>query len=167
MSSKHSDPNIAAAAQLMFAATLLYEHKWAALSAFTSAVQQRDASPPDISGMEKWGAAFAGIDSQVIGLSRQAVSLPLRVTPVGTPTIRVRIGRKDYQFWLDTGSSMTVLSSDVAAETGAQILSDDTLTVATFAGVAPARPAVLPRMDMGSIVVTNSPAIVIDSRLMR
>src|SRR4051812_41574512 len=153
MSSEQSDPNIAAAAQLMFAATLLYEHKWSALSAFTTAAQERNASPPDISGMEKWGAAFAGIDSQVIGFSRQAVSIPLRVTAVGTPTISVRIGRKDYQFWLDTGSSMTVLSSDVAAEIGARILSDDTLTVATFAGVAPARPAVVSRMELGSIVV--------------
>jgi aspartyl protease len=167
MSAQRTDPNIAAAAQLLFAATLLYEHKWSALSAFTAAVQQRDATPPDISAMEKLGAIFANVDTQEISFPRRAVTIPLRVTQVGTPTVRVRIAGKDYQFWLDTGSSMTVLSSEVADATRTAILSDDTLTVATFAGVAPARAALLTKMEIGSIVITNSPAIVIDSRLMR
>jgi hypothetical protein len=163
MMTERSDPTVAAAAQLMFAVTLLYEHKWAALSAFT------ETAPADagVSGMEKWGKAFAEVDSQVISLSKGAVTLPLRVTPVGTPTIRVRINGKDYQFWLDTGSSMTVLSSSVATDAHVSVLTNDTLTVATFAGAAPARPALLPRMELGSVVITNSPAIVIDSRLMR
>ncbi|HEX2693584.1 MAG TPA: retropepsin-like aspartic protease [Gemmatimonadaceae bacterium] len=167
MVTERSDPTVAAAAQLMFAATLLYEHKWSALSEFTEATQRGDADLPGVSGMEKWGKAFAGLDPQVISFPRREVTLPLRVTPVGTPTVRVRINGKDYQFWLDTGSSMTVLSSDVAADAHVSVLTKDTLTVATFAGVAPARPALLPRMELGSVAITNSPAIVIDSRLMR
>jgi hypothetical protein len=167
MVDERSDPTVAAAAQLMFAATLLYEHKWSALSAFSESTQRTDTDLPGVSGMEKWGKAFAGLDSQVITFPRRAVTLALRVTPVGTPTVRVRINGKDYQFWLDTGSSMTVLSSDIAAQAHVSVLTNDTLTVGTFAGVAPARPALLPRMELGSIAVTNSPAIVIDSRLMR
>jgi Aspartyl protease len=163
MMTERSDPTVAAAAQLMFAATLLYEHKWAALSAFTESARV----DPALSGMEKWGKAFAGVDSQVISFAEPAMTLPLRVTPVGTPTIRVRINGKDYHFWLDTGSTMTVLSSDVATEAQVSLIANDTLTVATFAGAAPARPALLPRMEFGSVVITNSPAIVIDSRLMR
>jgi hypothetical protein len=166
MSSERTDPNIASAAQLLFAATLLYEHKWSALSAFTAAAP-RGATLPGISAMEKLGAVFARVDSQEISFPRQAVTLPLRVTPVGTPTVRVRIAGKDYQFWLDTGSSMTVLSSDVADAIHLPILGNDTLTVATFAGVAPARPALLAKMELGPIVITNSPAIVMDAQLMR
>jgi hypothetical protein len=167
MIAERSDPTVAAAAHLMLVATLLYEHKWSALSAFTEASQGRIADVPNISGLEKWGKAFAGVDSQQISFPRGAVILPLRMTAVGTPTVRVKINGKDYQFWIDTGSSITVLSSDVASETRVTILTNDTLTVATFAGVAPARPALLPRMELGSIAITNSPAIVIDSRLMR
>jgi predicted aspartyl protease len=167
MSAEESDPSVAIAAQLMFATTLLYEQKWAALSEFAAATQRVQAQSPGISGIEKWGAAFARVDSQVITFPQRAMTIPLRVTPVGTPTVRVRIAGKDYQFWLDTGSSMTILSSDVAAATGVMVLSEDTLTIATFAGVAPAKPALLSRMEIGSIIVANSPAIVIDSRLMR
>jgi hypothetical protein len=60
-----------------------------------------------------------------------------------------------------------VLSSDVAARTGVALIGSDTLSVGTFAGVASARPAVLERLDIGSIALLNVPAIVIDADLMR
>ncbi len=68
---------------------------------------------------------------------------------------------------MDTGSSITVLSSDVAAEANVAILSPDTLIIRTFAGEAPVRPASVKRMELGPIVLTNTPAIVIDASLMR
>jgi aspartyl protease len=165
--SDDTDPNVSSAARLLLAATLMYEHKWAALRSFTAATHFRSPSLSGVSGIQKWGDAFAGIDSQTIEFPVQQMTLPLAITPVGTPTVQVRIHGKDYRFWLDTGSSMTVVSSDVALEAGIQALRGDTLTIATFAGVAPARPAVVPRMEIGSAVVTNSPAIVIESGLMR
>lgn len=164
--SAQMDPNVSSAARLLLAATLMYEHKWSAL-AFGVSTHRDASSPSGTSGMEKWGQAFAGIDSQTIEFPGQQVTLPLSITAVGTPTVQVRIHGKDYRFWLDTGSSITVLNSDVAAEAGIQVLNGDTVTIATFAGVAPARPAVVPRMEIGPVVIRNSPAIVIESRLMR
>jgi predicted aspartyl protease len=79
----------------------------------------------------------------------------------------VRINGKEFDFWVDTGSSITVLSSDVASEANVAILSPDTLKVRTFSGAAPVRPASVERMELGPIVFTNSPAIVIDASLMR
>jgi clan AA aspartic protease (TIGR02281 family) len=165
--SDDTDPNVSSAARLLFAAILMYEHQWSALSSFAAATHLRSPTQSGTSGIQKWGDAFAGIDPQTIEFPEQQMTLPLAITPVGTPTVQVRINGKDYQFWLDTGSSMTVLSSDVALEAGIQPVRDDTLTIATFAGVAPARPALVSRMEIGSVVVTNSPAIVIESRLMR
>jgi hypothetical protein len=162
-----TDPNVATAAQLMFAATLMYEHKWSALSGFTTATQRSATGHPGLAGMEKLGEVFANVEHQAIDFPARRITLPLGITALGTPTVRVRIRGKNYQFWLDTGSSLTVLSSRVAKEAGASVLGQDTLTIATFAGVAPARPTVLPRMEIGSIVIRNSPAIVIESDLMR
>jgi hypothetical protein len=160
------DPNVASAARLLLAVTLMYEHKWSDLANAGVATRPQASTSPDISGIEKWAAAFAGIGFQAIDYPLRPVTLPLVITAVGTPTVRVRIHGRDYRFWLDTGSSMTVLSSNVAREADIGVLNGDTMTIATFAGVAPARPAVLPRMEIGPVVIRNSPAIVIESRLM-
>jgi hypothetical protein len=62
---------------------------------------------------------------------------------------------------------MTVVSSRVAAETKVPIVSADTLAVGTFEGVVAVRPGLVKRMEIGPIVFTNSPAIVMDAAFMR
>jgi predicted aspartyl protease len=166
MSMQAIDVNVAVASQIMLARTLLYERKWATLrDLFHSSSLGADRS--NTSDLERWGQAFASVGQQTMTLPQDPVSLHLRTTSVGTPTIRVRINGKEYEFWLDTGSSMTVLSSSVASDANVPIVSPDTLSVGTFEGVAPVRPAVVARMEIGSIVFANSPAIVMDAALMR
>jgi hypothetical protein len=62
---------------------------------------------------------------------------------------------------------MTVLSSSVASDANVPIVSPDTLSIGTFEGVVPVRPGVVKRMEIGPIVLSNSPAIVMDAALMR
>jgi predicted aspartyl protease len=166
-SRQSADVNVAVASQIMLASTLLYEHKWTTLRDLTASSRLVLVDRQNTSDLERWGHAFASVDPQTTGFPLTPVSLPLGITVVGTPTIRVRINGKEFEFWVDTGSSITVLSSDVASETNVAILSPDTLTVRTFAGAAPVRSATVKRMELGPIVVTNSPAIVIDAALMR
>ena len=166
-SRQSSDVNVAVASQIMLATTLLYEHKWTTLRDLTASSRLVLVDRQNTSDLERWGHAFASVDRQTISFPPAPVSLPLRITTVGTPTIRVRINGKEFEFWVDTGSSITVVSSDVASEANVAILSPDTLTVRTFTGVAPVRPATVKRMEIGPIVFTNSPAIVIDASLMR
>ena len=161
------DLSVAAASQIMLAATLMYEHKWLELRDLGGNADMGIATRQNIIGMERWGEAFVGLDSQVTTFPNEQVELPLEMTPVSTPTVLVRINGKEYHFWLDTGSTITVLSSDVARSTGISPLTDDTFTIATFAGVAPAKPAVVKRLEIGGIVLTNTPAIVIDAQLMK
>ncbi|MDB4869563.1 MAG: hypothetical protein JWL97_567, partial [Gemmatimonadales bacterium] len=115
----------------------------------------------------RWGKAFASVDRPVTILPQSPVTLELNLSPLGTPTVQVLINGREYRFWLDTGSSLTVLSSDVAARAGVALIGSDTLTVGTFAGVASARPAVVERLEIGPIALLNVPAIVIDADLMR
>jgi hypothetical protein len=166
ISSDTMDLNVAAASQVMLATTLLYEHKWAALRDLVAG--PRLALPGRRNrGAEQWGQAFGDIDSSTTTLPEHPVTLPLRMTSVGTPMVRVRINGKSFWFWLDTGSSITVMSSNVAADAGVSPLGNDTLTIATFGGVALARPAALKRMEIGPIIIANTPAIVIEAQLMR
>jgi predicted aspartyl protease len=161
------DIDLAVAAQIMLARTLLYERKWTTLRdlALTSSLAPADRE--NTADLEKWGHAFANVEQQTTSLPQEPVSLRLRITAVGTPSIRVRINGKEYDFWIDTGSSMTVVSSRIAAETKVPIVSADTLAVGTFEGVVPVRPGLVKRMEIGPIVFTNSPAIVMDAAFMR
>ena len=162
-----TDLQVAVASQTMLAIALMYQHKWAALADLSSSSQFGLADRQNVGGLERWGQAFAGIDTQVVTFALEPVSIPLGRTLVGTPTLRVRINGKEFEFWLDTGSSLSVLSSDVAAEVGVSLLGQETMNVGTFAGIAPVRPALLKRIEIGPIVIANTPVIVMDAGLMR
>jgi predicted aspartyl protease len=167
MSRQSMDLNVAVASQIMLATTLLYEHKWTALRDLSAASTLAAADRGNTSELEQWGHAFSGVDEQTTIAPDKATSLPLVITPMGTPAIQVRINGKDYEFWLDTGSSMTVLSSTVASEASVPFVSADTLRIRTFEGTAPVKAGIVRRLEIGPIAFTNTPAIVIDAALMR
>jgi hypothetical protein len=162
-----TDLPVAVASHTLLAITLMYQRKWAELADLSSNSQLGLVDRQSVAGFERWGRAFAGVDTQVVTFVLAPVSIPLSTTLVGTPTMRVRINGKEFEFWLDTGSSLTVLSSDVAAEAGVAILGLETMNIGTFAGIAPVRPAVLKRIEIGPIVIANTPVIVMDASLMR
>ena len=166
VSKQQADVSAAVAAQVMLATTLRYEHKWTQLRdlRLTSSLSDLDKQLTD--DLERWGKAFENAERELTQFPARPVKLSLRVTPVGTPTVRVRINGEEYDFWLDTGSSMTVISSEVARESRVVALSNDVLTVRTFAGSAPVNAAVLKRLEIGPIVLTNSPAVIIETKLM-
>ena len=160
------DFNVGIAAQMMLAHTLMYERKWSALRDLPANPELRSEDKRNTAELERWGHAFANIEPQSIAFPAKPASLRLEMTPLGTPAIRLKINGKEYEFWLDTGSGITVLSSEVAAEAGVPTVSDDTLTVRTFAGTASAKPALVRKMTVGRIVLTNTPAIIIDASMM-
>ena len=166
-SKQRADLTVAGAAQSMLAATLMYQRKWVALRDLATNAQLGAEGQHHLSPLEQWGSAFASAEPQVTHLPEAVITLPLGVTPIGTPTVRVRINGEEFDFWFDTGSTTTVLRSDVAKAVGISPLTPDILSVGTFAGAAPVKPAVIKRMEIGPIVLANSPAIVMDASLMR
>ncbi len=165
-SQQRTDVNVAVASQVMLATTLRYERKWKQLRdlPLTSVLSAQDQLLT--SELERWGKAFAEAEPESIKFPTDPLVLPLKVTAVGTPMIRVRINGNIYDFWIDTGSSMTVVSSAVAADAKIAALSEDTLVVRTFAGSAAVRAATVKRIEIGSIVIINCPAVIIDESLM-
>ena len=166
VSQQQTDINVAVASQIMLASTLRYERKWSALRDLPLNSRLAPDDRKITRDLEHWGKVFADAEQEVMTFPEKPVALRLRITPVGTPTVRVQVNGKQYEFWLDTGSSMTVISSAVAREAEIAPLSNDTLTVRTFAGSAPVIAATIPRIELGSIVIINSPAVIIDQGLM-
>jgi hypothetical protein len=166
LSAEPADVTIAVTSKNMLAMALLYEHKWDRLRALKEEWNVADKDHENIAALA-WGTAFAGAPAPATFFPVKPVSIPLRLTAVGTPIINVGINGRHYNFWLDTGSSITVLSSTVARDAHVAPLGRDTLLVGTFAGAATVRPAVLDHLEIGQIVIANSPAIIMDESLMR
>ncbi len=166
VSRQQNDFNVAVAAQVMLATTLRYQRKWTELRDLPLNSKLGPDDRNITSDLESWGKAFAGAEREVATFPDKSVTLPLKISSVGTPMIRVRLNGKEYDFWLDTGASITVVSSAVAKDAKITALSPDVLNVHTFAGSAPVKAAVLQRLEFGPIVLANSPAVIIDESLM-
>lgn len=158
------DSLLRAGARVAYSAVLQYEEKWKTLA---------DVPPVVVAGhyadraeIQRWAAAFKNLPQKTIDFPSRPVVVPLRLSTVATPLIPVRINGRDYHFWLDTGSSLTIVSSNVAASLGIVPLSADTLEMVTTTGRVIARPAVISRMDIGEIAVKNVAAMIVDDRLM-
>ena len=162
-SDQRSDINVGIASQIMLATTLLYEHKWADLRSFKFSDHLSSGDKEIIGGYQRWGVAFANTESQRVTLSRESALVRMRLSPIGTPTVSVRINGKQYDFWIDTGSSITVLSSAVAREVGVPVVSKETLSVRTFGGSAPVKAAMVRRIEIGPLLLENTPAVIIDA----
>jgi predicted aspartyl protease len=162
-----TDSTIRTGSRVMYTATLQYQEKWEALAALKNDASQPKADRTDKASVEWWAAAFRNIPPKTITFRSQSVVLPISVSAVGTPVIPVRIGNRDYNFWLDTGSSMTMLASDVARDLNVVPLLPDTLEIVTSTGRVKAHPSLLLEFQIGQVLVRNAPTMIVDESLMQ
>ena len=105
---------------------------------------------PDSAGVESWAPAFRDITRTAVFGDTVAI-LPLeRSAATDAPNVPVVINGKTKRFWLDTGSSISILSSDVAKECNVTSLGRDTLQLLTSVGRLPARPALVRSLRVGA-----------------
>ena len=162
-----TDSIIRAGSRVIYTATLQYQEKWEALAALKNEPSQPKADRTDKASIEWWAVAFKNVPPKTISFRTSSVMLPMSVSPVGTPLVAVRIGGKEYNFWLDTGSSMTMLASDVARDLNVVPLVPDTLEIVTSTGRVKAHPALLPMLQIGTLVIRNAPTMIVDESLMQ
>jgi hypothetical protein len=162
-----TDSVIRVGSRVIYTATLQYQEKWPALAALKNEPSQPKADLTDKASIEKWAVAFEKVPPKTIAFRAQSVVLPMLVSAVGTPLVPVRIGENEYHFWLDTGSSMTMLASDVAGDLNVVPLVSDTLEIVTSTGRVKAHPALLPRLQIGQLLVRNAPTMIVDESMMQ
>jgi len=162
-----TDSIIRAGSRVIYTATLQYQEKWDVLAALKNEPSQPKADRTDKASIEWWAVAFKDVPPKTVTFRSQSIMVPMSVSAVGTPLVPVRIGAKEYNFWLDTGSSMTMLASDVARDLNVVPLVPDTLEIVTSTGRVKAHPALLPLLQIGSIVIRNAPTMIVDEELMQ
>ena len=161
------DSLVRSASHVLLTATLQYQDKWRELAEIAPArVRDSLSTRDDGASVERWASAFKNVPRRQISFPASVVTLPLSISAAGTPMIQVVINGKPKQFWLDTGSSMSIVSSEVAAECGVQPLIADTLEVATTTGRAPARPSAIRRLELGGVSIQSATSMIVSSALM-
>jgi hypothetical protein len=160
------DSIVRSASHILLTAALQYQNKWRELAEISASRADTDTTQADRAGVERWAGAFKNVARREINFPANPVVLPLLLSAAGTPMVEVMINGKPKQFWLDTGSSMSIVSSDVAVEAGVEALVPDTLEVATTTGRVAARPAAIARLDIGGISIRSATAMIVSSGLM-
>ncbi len=162
-----TDSIIRSGSRVIYTATLQYQEKWEALAALKNEPSQSKSDRTDKASIEIWAEAFRNVPRKTYTFRSASARLPMTVSAVGTPLIPVRIGDKVYNFWLDTGSSLTMLSSDVARDLDIAPIVSDTLEIVTSTGRVKANPALIPQLEIGQLVVRNAPAMVVEETMMQ
>jgi hypothetical protein len=162
-----TDSILRSGSRVIYTATLQYQEKWDALAALRNDASEPKSDRTDKASIELWAVAFKNLPAKTITFRSQSVLLPMSISVAGTPLVPVKIGDKDYNFWLDTGSSMTMLASDVARDLKIVPLMLDTLEIVTSTGRVKAHPALVPELEIGQVLVRNAPTMIVDESLMQ
>jgi predicted aspartyl protease len=162
-----TDSIIRAASRVIYTATLQYQEKWGPLAALKNEPSQSKVDSEDKASIELWAQAFKNVPAKTFTFRSSSTRLSMSVSAVGTPLVPVRIRGKVYNFWLDTGSSLTMLASDVANDLNITPLEQDTLEIVTSTGRVKASPALIPQLEIGQLVVQNAPAMIVEESMMR
>ena len=162
------DSTLVAASRVLMTAMLQHQNDWKLLAELDSMGRRNTGvdGAPDKAGVESWANAFRSVPQRQMTFPDKPVVLPLLLSPSGVPMIEVMIEGKRHNFWLDTGSSMSIVSSGVAIECGIKPLLRDTLEVATTTGRVPAQAGAINRLQLGGIDIRNTTALIVaDERM--
>src|SRR5512132_2744699 len=153
--------------RVIYVATLQYQEKWKPLSTLKNEPTEPKADRTDKASIELWADAFKDLPPKTFTFRSPSARLQMSISAVGTPLVPVRIGERVYHFWLDTGSSLTMLASNVARDLGIPPLVPDTLEIVTSTGRIKAQPSLIPLLEIGPLAVRNAPSMIVDESLMQ
>lgn len=164
------DPAVRSRARVGLTMALSWRSDWQALARIGSnpdSSEERAQGNVEQAGVERWARALADVPSPEVFVPAAPVTLPLRRSAFGTPVITVHVNGRPYEFWLDTGASMTLLSATVAVEAGAVLAAPDTLALGVVAGHIPARAVLIDSMAIGPMYARGITAAVVEPGALR
>jgi clan AA aspartic protease (TIGR02281 family) len=166
-----TDPALRARARVGLTMALSWNSDWQAIAQLASledSAAEMGTNPRHLqAGVERWARAFANLPPATVSVPDHAVTLPLRRSVFGTPVIRVKINGREHEFWLDTGASMTLLSTDVAIATGVKLASMDTLALGVVSGHIDARAILIDSVEIGPLMARGLTAAVVSPNVLR
>ncbi len=151
------DREVREAARVTHGAILTASGSWSRLAAFSDSAGGRTH---DAAGVETWAPAFKGVVTSIV-FGDSVCWVPLTRSMTGVAIVPVIVNGVKRHFWLDTGSSITILTESVAKEAGVAGIGGDTLELVSSVGRLSTRAAVIRSLKLGSVTITNSPAMIV------
>ncbi len=163
------DPLLRGRARIGLTLALDAQGKWQELAALTGETRDDTSSSffVDRAAVDAWAGVLHNVAPVEVDAPASPEVLPILGSRVGTPIIRVIVNGHTHYFWLDTGATMSLLASDVAAECGVVPITPDTLAIAGAEGRIAARPAIANVIQIGTVAIRNLPVAVLDPRSLR
>ena len=158
-----SDTLVRNAARVTYDALLSVRSQWQRLAMLADSAP---ATLRDAAGVEAWAPAFR-TGRPHVEFSEKLSTLPLTRTATGVPIVTVRVNGVLKHFWIDTGSSITILSAPVATECGVSPTGHDTLELLTAVGRIAARPTIVSSIRLAGISFSDVPAMIVDSATLK
>jgi hypothetical protein len=165
-----TDSLVRARARIGLTMALSYDSDWQAMARLRAIPSASDSIPGSLAvaaGVERWARALSQIPTPVFEIPDQPVVLPMRRSFLGTPVVTIRLNGKEHEFWLDTGASMTLLSTDVAIAAGAKLAADDTLALGVVGGHIEARAIYIDSMAIGPVTVRGLGAALVSPEALK
>ena len=135
---------------------LFYQSRWKELNEWSG----KYGSAEEQSIITK---AFLNANSENYYFANETITLPLTKSSSGSPVIPVKINGVEMKFWLDTGAGMSVLSSDVAEMLNIKPVIEKQGEAVTATTIKVGyQPTVIDSLQLGELLITNHPAIIID-----
>ena len=164
------DPIVRGRAHVGLTMALSWTSDWPRLARVTANVDSAFADAAEAerqASVERWALALADVPAPRVYVPDEPIVLPMRRSAFGTPVITVKVNGRPHEFWLDTGASMTLLSAEVALETGVYLAAPDTLALGVVAGHIPARAVFIDSLDIGPVKARGLSAAVVEQRMLR
>lgn len=164
-----TDPLVRTRSRVGLTMALTWDSDWEGIAGMVANVDTSDVEDPRIAqaGVERWAKAFSGLPSMTVSIPATPVTLPLRRSAFGTPVVTVEVNGKPHEFWLDTGASMTLVSSDVAIGAGIRLAAPDTLALGVVTGHIDARAVYIDSISLGGFMARGLPAAVVNPSVLR
>ncbi len=146
---------------------LAYKHssRWDAL------VDLLEGDPSVLGSSRSANLALAGgfreAEPESIAIPEDPVVVPMGRMWTGQAEVDVTIAGRSYAFVIDTGADLTVLSSDVAEACEVFAIGDWVGSAETSTSqTVQIRPAILPELNIGALVVKNHPVAIVDREVL-
>lgn len=168
--SSAQDPLVRGRARVGLTMALSWSSDWPRLARVTTNVDSTFADAAETerqASVERWAQALANVPQPDVFVPDEPIVLPMRRSAFGTPVITVKVNGRPHEFWLDTGASMTLLSAEVAIQTGVYLAAPDTLALGVVAGHIPARAVIIDSLDIGRVKARGLSAAVVEQRMLR
>ena len=155
-------------ARLTLTASLQYRGAWDDVAAVPREGTRADLPGSGRAAVEIWAEVLRGVPQPRITFPPVPVGMRIEPSPFRTPMIAVLVNGVEKHFWIDTGATITILTGETAAACRVKRLAFDTLAVVSSTHQeVDVVPALVSRLEMGPIEVSDLPAMIVRTEDLR